>query len=90
MIRQKGLPKDFKLTGTYRGLNNGGLYNFESDGKFYPTEVFEEGEKIEREGTFTISGNNLNLAFSDGTKEKCLIALFDEDIVINTSFYSPE
>lgn len=89
MIRQKGLPKDFKLTGTYRGLNNGGLYNFESDGKFYRS-VFEEGEKIEREGTFTINGNNLNLVFSDGTKEKCLIALLDEDIVINTSFYSLE
>lgn len=89
MIRQKGLPKDFKLSGTYRGLNNGGLYYFESNGCFYRS-LIEDGEKVEREGTYSINGNNLVLVFSDGKKELCLIALLDEDIVINTSFYSPE
>jgi hypothetical protein len=89
MIRQKGLPKGFTLNGTYRGLNNGGLYNFESSGCFYRS-IFEDGEKVEREGTYTIKGNNLKLVFSDGTKEDCLIALLEEDLVINNSFYSPE
>lgn len=89
MIRQKGLPKDFKLNSAYRGLNNGGVYNFESNGNF-SRSLFENGERVEREGTYRINGNNLVLVFSDNTKELCLIALLDEDIVINTSFYSPE
>lgn len=87
MIRQKGLPKDFILSGDFKGFNNGGAYIFESDGAF-ARSLNEDGEQVVKSGTFLVKGNNLILTFSDGSKEQCLIALLDEDLVINTSFYT--
>jgi hypothetical protein len=87
MIRQKGLPKDFVLIGAYKGFNNGGAYIFEKDGIFIRS-LYEDGQQVEKSGTFLVKENNLVLTFSDGTKEQCLIARLDEDLVINNSYYT--
>ncbi|MBK8953858.1 MAG: hypothetical protein IPM85_18120 [Chitinophagaceae bacterium] len=87
MIRQKGLPKGFVLSGACKGFNNGGAYIFEKDGIFIRS-LYEDGQQVEKQGTFLVKGNNLILTFTDGTKEHCLIALLDEDLIINNSYYT--
>lgn len=89
MVRQKGLPEDFTLNGSFKGFNNGGAYIFETDGSF-ARSLYENGAQVEKSGTFSVKGNNLVLTFSDGSKEQCLVARLDEDLVINTSFYTLE
>lgn len=89
MVRQKGLPEDFALNGSFKGFNNGGAYIFETDASF-ARSLYEDGAQVEKSGTFSVKGNNLVLTFSDGSKEQCLIARLDEDLVINTSFYTLE
>lgn len=89
MVRPNGLPKGFTLNATYQGLNNGATYVFESGGAF-SSKVYENGQWVNRKGTYSIGGNNLTLRNSDGSGTLCLLALLDDGaIVINTSYYTP-
>ena len=89
MIRQTGLPKNYKLNAAYEGASTDMYFKFNTDGTFtfkdydLQTYIWETYT-----GKYEINGNNLNLKFDDGTILLCMIAVLDNgDLIINREYY---
>jgi hypothetical protein len=98
VMRQKGVPANFKLNGTYSGVlsagsvSGGRSFSFSNRGTFsvVNTGYISSGagsgtSTAQNSGTYTISGNTLTLNFNDGKIEKSAIAIWDNRVVINNT-----
>lgn len=92
MIRQTGLPKNYKLNAAYEGANTDMYFRFNTDGTFTFKDYDLETYKWETyTGKYEINGNNLNLKFDEGTVLLCMIAVLDNgDLIINREYYEKQ
>ncbi|RZK99352.1 MAG: hypothetical protein EOO89_31195 [Pedobacter sp.] len=87
---QKGMPANYKLTGTYTArtffaeLSSSSKITFLPDGKFKEASTgtvstAQTGATAEKEhsGTYTITGNTLRLNYNTGKKYAALIAIMN-------------
>lgn len=99
MVRQKGMPENYKLNGTYKGsisfaeVSSSATYTFLPDGtvsvNYTGTAAQGRAEKS-MQGKYYIKGTNLLMSFADGTKINANVGIFDgadnNNIVINKTW----
>ncbi len=96
VMRQTGLPANYKLNGTYSGVMTsasvaaGSRFTFSNSGSFtstgtgyVSTGAGNGTTEKQSSGTYSISGNTLTLQYSDGRVEKSVIAVWENRLVIN-------
>lgn len=102
MVRQKGLPANFRIGGTYSGtmafggVSSGGTYVFSKDGSVAVKKTGSVNAGVtggmaesEKRGAYAIKGNTLTIAYADGTTEVANIGVFGDDkLVINGTWLS--
>lgn len=89
MVRQRGLPDNYKLSGTYTGsisygnVGSSGTYTFTKDGRITKsqtgtvTTADAAGRSTNaKSGNYTVKGNTLFVTYNDGTKETANIGVF--------------
>lgn len=96
MVRQKGLPDNFKLNGTYDGsmafgtIRAASTYTFTNDGGVTLSTISTVGvggaAQSTKEGKYSIKGNTLTITFNDGTKTISNIGMLEgnsKNLVVN-------
>lgn len=101
MVRQKGMPDNYKLNGTYKGslsiggVSSSGTYSFRNDGtvtvSLAGTAAHGRAEN-NRQGKYVIRGNNLLISFNDGSQIKANIGTAtgngNNNIVIDNTWFT--
>jgi hypothetical protein len=104
MVRQKGLPENYKLSGTYKGSISYGTvassssYTFTRDGRVtrtqagYASTADASGRANNtKSGSYTIKGTTLFVTYTDGTRETANIGVFSGDqLVLNGNWMSAQ
>ncbi len=101
MVRQKGLPGNFKLNGTYQGsislgeVSSSATYTFRTDGTVsvnYMGTAAQGRAENNKQGKYYIKGTNLEMSFTDGTNIIANIGTADgtanSNIVINNTWFT--
>lgn len=99
MVRQKGLPENYKLNGTYKGsisineVSSSATYTFSPDGTVgvnYTGTAAQGRAENTNQGKYIIKGTNLLMLFADGTKINANVGTTDgtgnNNIVINKTW----
>ncbi len=99
MVRQKGLPENYKLNGTYKGsisfdeVSSSANYTFLPDGTVnvnYTGTAAQGRAENSKQGKYYIKGTNLLMSFVDGTKINANVGTTDgignSNIVINKTW----
>lgn len=92
MVRQTGLPKNYKLNGIYEGLSTDLYFRFSTDGAFiFKDYDLETYQWVTYNGKYEITGNNLKLKFDANSELLCLIAVLDDgNLIINREYYEKQ
>ncbi len=101
MVRQRGMPDNYKLNGTYKGslsiggVSSSGTYNFRNDGSVTVSQVGTAAHgraENNRQGSYVIKGNNLLISFNDGSQVKANIGMAtgngNNNIVIDNTWFT--
>lgn len=99
MVRQKGLPDNYRISGTYSGsisfgdVGSSGTYIFGKDGSItvktmgtVNTGVTAGLSENEKKGSYTIKGSTLMITYDNGVKETANIGLIGSNLVINSKW----
>lgn len=105
MVRQKGLPENYKLSGTYTGsmsygnVASSGIYTFTKDGRITRTQTGTANTADAsgragntRSGSYSIKGNTLFVTYTDGTRETANIGVFSgtDKLVLNGTWMTAQ
>jgi len=106
MVRQKGLPQNYKLSGTFSGtmsygsVGSSSTYVFGKDGSIsslrsgsITTGDAAANSTTSKKGTYSIKGNTLFVTYNDGSRETANIGVFTgvaDKLVLNGNWLTAQ